>query len=272
MVHRYPGQRRTISASELNRFTEAADRAVFQRDGLDAQPTAEDQQSHWVWVRNDSGANRSRFECMSLGDPILDLNLDGSVDLLFIATASDPTKTPVILLDEIGAGEYGKGVIHGLALAKCVKGAGLTAAPNGSNSITPGGGKIRLLAPPSDSVDKLIPVLLGSASDAIGFRFLEDMPAGHGQRAFSQLIDWSGNVSTGYVYNWRFATSGGGIIDGAQAGYGGLAVSLAGRWAFAQGPCVTSCVSGGSITVGTAPDGSVGAPYTHTVGSIGRID
>lgn len=145
------------------------DRATQQRQSLRENSIADDQQSHWVWVRNDSGAARERFECMALSDPLFNLDLDGSVDLMFKAIASDPAKTPVILLEPIASGEFGKGVIHGLALAKVGSGsATATTATPGTHKLTPGSGAIKLLSAPSASVDTLLPVLLGAGGGASG--------------------------------------------------------------------------------------------------------
>jgi hypothetical protein len=99
---------------------------------------------------------------MALSDPIFDLDLDGSVELMFIALASDPVKTPVILIEPIANGEMGKGIIHGLALAKVGSGSTTaTSATPGTNKLTPGSGSIKLLGKPSATVDMLLPVLLG---------------------------------------------------------------------------------------------------------------
>ena len=159
-----------LSKIQVAQWNEAA--KLLTRQRLQENSIPDDQQSHWVWVRNDSGSARERYECMTLSDPIFNLDLDGSVDLMFKAIASDPAKTPVILLEPIASGEMGKGIINGLALAKVGSGpTTATVATPGTHKLTPGSGSIKLLGAPSASVDKLLPVLLGAGSggDAILF-------------------------------------------------------------------------------------------------------
>lgn len=158
MVHRYPGQKVRFSASELNRMNQAADRASFNRDGITALSQPEDQQAHWVWLRNDSGTDRARFECMALGDPLFDMLPDGTVDLLFSADTADADKTPVILLEPIADGAFGRGVIHGLAIAKVGPGEPTDsyAYPDGTNhGLATGRGSVKLLAVPGDEDTEL---------------------------------------------------------------------------------------------------------------------
>jgi hypothetical protein len=162
MTFRVSGkQRPKFSAYELNRLNESADR-VFTKTSLIEGRLIEDPQSLWVWIKNTSGSDRARFDCMALGDPEFGLELDGSVDLIFQGTASALDKSPVILIDDIANGEFGKGVIHGLALARVGSGSvnNRWAIP-GTHKLTPGNGSIKLLAAPSASEDKLLPVLLG---------------------------------------------------------------------------------------------------------------
>ncbi len=155
-----------LNKTQIAQWNEAA--KLLTRQSLRENTIPDDPQSHWVWIRNDTASARERFECMSLSDPIFNLDLDGSVDLMFKAIASDPTKTPVILLEPIAVDEMGKGIIHGLALAKV--GSGSTTAKYatpGTNKLTPGSGEIKLLGAPSASVDTLLPVLLGSGGGGI---------------------------------------------------------------------------------------------------------
>ncbi len=84
MPFRYPGQKAKLSAAEINRMTEAADRSALRRNGLREFSIADDQQSHWVWLRNGTGSDRLRFDCMSLGAPIFEMLEDGTVDLMFV--------------------------------------------------------------------------------------------------------------------------------------------------------------------------------------------
>lgn len=170
MVFRRPGDPRQIHAAELNRWNATADSTALRQPGIEEIQLPDEQHAWPVFVRNDSGAARERFDCMSLGAPIIDLELDGSVDLAFVGAVADEDKTPVILLADIGAGEIGRGVIHGLALAKVAAGSTTDkwATPNAAgHNLTPGSGKIKLLAPPTVGSASLVPVMLGfGGSDA----------------------------------------------------------------------------------------------------------
>ncbi len=158
-----------LNAQKIAQWNEAAKRLT--RQSLVENSIPDDPQSHWVWVRNDSGSARERYDCMALSDPIFSLDLDGSVDLMFKAIASAADKTPVILLEPIDNGAMGKGIIHGLALAKVGSGSTTaTQATPGTNKLTPGTGSIKLLGAPSASVDTLLPVLLGSAGGGSLFK------------------------------------------------------------------------------------------------------
>lgn len=166
MVWRSPGQRAKLSASELNRTNAVVQRVERSRLGLTELTASEDQQSHWVWLRNDSGSDRKRFDCMSLGDPLFEMLDDGTVDLLFKGLTAAVDKTPAILLEPIANGEMGKAVIHGLALARVGSGStsARTATPDATNHRLKPGGEILLLAAPHASEVKLLPVLLGAGS------------------------------------------------------------------------------------------------------------
>jgi len=161
MTYRIPGQRVKFGASELNRLNEAADRLLLSSK-LQEQVIPDDQQAHWVWIRNDTGADRERFECVKLGDPLFEMLADGTVDLLFAADEADGGGTTAILLEPIAEDEFGKAVIHGLALAKVAGGTGTTAEPDASGVLEPGAGTIKLLASPHATEEKLLPVLLGA--------------------------------------------------------------------------------------------------------------
>lgn len=200
-MFRFPGEKPKLSAAELNRQNEAADRSAFSRRGLTEHQLDDDQQSHWVWIRNDSGADRQRFECMALGQPLFDLLPDGTVDLIFSADTADADETPVILLEPIADGAFGKGVIHGLAIALVGPGEPTDSFgdPDPDNHwIEPGAGSIKLLGQPgpdegevfdeffNDFFDdffdtdlpdgsRLLPVLLGAAA---GGMILAKTPAG----------------------------------------------------------------------------------------------
>ncbi len=166
-MYRYPRQSITqgpnrLSANELNRSRDTVKRSERTRLGTKDLGSTSEHLTWWVWVRNDTGAARHRFETVSLSNPIMDLETDGSVDLVLSAILSDPDKTPAILIDEIASGELGRAIAYGCALA--LVDAGDTshkyAKPTTSSTLeTAASGPFLLLAPPSVSASTLAPVL-----------------------------------------------------------------------------------------------------------------
>ncbi|MCA9132941.1 MAG: hypothetical protein KDA45_07290, partial [Planctomycetales bacterium] len=206
MTYRYAGQRPRLSAAELNRQNETADRAAFDRRGLLERVIPDDQQSHWVWLRNDSGEDRLRFDCMALGEPLFDLTDDGTVDLLFSADTADADKTPVILLEPIADGDLGKGVIQGLAIARVGPGdtSSRLASPDGDNHwLSPGEGPVKLLAAPTES---------GFFDDIFDDFFDDFFGGGSGGAVYLPVLlgagGSSGGVSSWYVYTLTADMSG----------------------------------------------------------------
>lgn len=157
------GDALNIRARDWNALADIANGRVGSgRPGLNGN------QSISVLVRNDTGGDLARYRCVTLDDPIYDLESDGSVDLIFKATAADSAKTPAILSEIIADGKFGRAWIYGLAYAWV--GPGTTTIRNAnpsssSNRLAPtAGGSVRLLGAPSASVEKLLPVLLGAES------------------------------------------------------------------------------------------------------------
>ena len=176
-AHRVPGLKPRIAAEEINRWNRIAEQSREQ-SFVERQPDAlevfEGTQAWWVWIRNNTGNDRERFEVMNLGDPITDFLDDGTADLIFEGEAASSAGTPVILTEPIaGDGELGKAVIHGLAIAKVLAGTGRTASIDATFKLTPGSGSITLLQDPDAANEKLLPVLLGaggeSSSDILAF-------------------------------------------------------------------------------------------------------
>lgn len=130
----------------------------------------------WVWVKNTSGSNRNRFDCMALGDPVMAIETNAQQDVLFAVTTADPAKAAAILLEPIANGLVGRAVIYGLALATVAAATStsmLYAVPNasGHNLAAGWGGAIKLLNAPSTSAAKLVPVLLNTHDErAIHFK------------------------------------------------------------------------------------------------------
>lgn len=170
MVWRYPKQRARLSANELNRTSAAVQRVERSQLGTKDLGSVREHLTWWCSVKNNTGADRKRFETVALADPIFPSELDGSVDLLFSAIASDPDKTPAILIDDIADGEFGRAVCYGLAEA-LVDGGDITfkyAKPTTSNTLEPAkSGPFKLLKAPDASSQKLLPVLwVGAPSGA----------------------------------------------------------------------------------------------------------
>ena len=127
-----------------------------------------------VWVRNDTGRDCWRFETLALGEPVIPLETDGSVDIFFKGLETDGTKRAVILLDDIGQDEFGKGFVSDKALALVSPGDVTLrrAKPHdGQYRLIPDSeGELVLLAPPSATEITLLPVLwaaTGGGTDSI---------------------------------------------------------------------------------------------------------
>lgn len=130
----------------------------------------------WVWVKNTSGNDRGRFDCMSLGDLVFNIETNAQQDIVFEAKTADASKLPVILQEPIANNRIGRAAIAGLTLAKVATASStshLSGTPNASgHNLTPGqDGPSQLLASPSTSAATLRPVLLGLRNNNALFRF-----------------------------------------------------------------------------------------------------
>ena len=156
-----------IPATEWNALADVANGAITQQRG----PIGSIAQSITVLVRNDTGEDLDRYRCIALGDPLFDLAPDGSADLIFEGKKADPDKPAAICVEPIAHDatnkRFGRVWIHGLAYAWVGPASAvsdLSAVPSPtSNRLKPGYGLVRLLAQPSTSDEKLLPVLLASA-------------------------------------------------------------------------------------------------------------
>lgn len=129
-----------------------------------------------VRVKNVSGSDRDRFDCMSLGDTVIELETNAQQDLWFEADTADPDETPVILQEPIADGLVGVGRIFGVTLAKIATASATSlrsATPNASNHNLDAGvsGPIGILSSPSASAASLRPVLLGATPGPLLYRF-----------------------------------------------------------------------------------------------------
>lgn len=278
MSNRIRGQRNAQpTASEINRWNEAS----RKNGSLQEQKNQKQQQSLWVWVKNNTGSAVARGDTLSLGEPLAVDGLDvGNVDLIFAATDADADSDPVILLEGIDSGDLGKGVIHGMALAKVEGGSGSRATPNTSNKLEPGdSGPIKILATPDASTEKLLPVLIeGSGSAEYRFAALLEDTSSTGE-VLAREYDKTGTPVSPenlfHVYNWN------GVINRAKAGFFAL-YSLSGSdWIYTEGlSCITDCSHSGTLSVASEmnfteeeviTDQSVTATGMNSVSMIGAL-
>lgn len=98
--------------------------------------------------------------------------------------------------------------------------------------------------------------------------------SGAGIRYFILLEDFSGNGPAKAKWVSRVSDTSRGtfdvfcrnnILDGAMAGYTGPYGEIDSEWCFIGAECITECESSGSLAVGSPPEGTVGAAYTHSV-------
>lgn len=103
------------------------------------------------------------------------------------------------------------------------------------------------------------------------FELLEDMPGGHGGKAWASFQDWDRDeISQGFVYNWGDTADG--IIGYVPSGFFGTCVNIAGRDAFNQAECNQRCLTGTYIPTQTPTDATIGSTsYSYTVSTTGSI-
>lgn len=166
------GQSLDISADDWNSIADTVNGSPFGAHGRDVPAGAFSNSalgSLWLWIKNTSGSDRSRWDCMSLSTPLFTIGNDGHEDLIMTAVTATSNDVPVILLEPIADGLFGRAVIDGFCLAHLATApsSGLTyAVPNGTghNLLPSNYGAIRLLATGSTSDPTLRPVLLGSGA------------------------------------------------------------------------------------------------------------
>ena len=197
-----------------------------------------------VLVRNDTGSDRSMFDCISLGDPLYELATDGSVDLIFAGETADEDKPAAILVEPIAHDatepKFGRALLFGLAYALVGPAAATTilrAKPDAANHrlVPDPTGSTILLGAPSTTTTKLLPVLLGAGSSAGGtylYTLTADMSGGSGT-ATIRTIDDATLIGTG-----KTVVSTLGFFDGLVTGQRGTCV-LSGSNYYATGPYVT---------------------------------
>ncbi|QDV26943.1 hypothetical protein [Aureliella helgolandensis] len=236
---RKPGDR-SIPATDWNNIADAINGGVGHRPPPRAGfyvPT--------VLVQNDTGADLQAFQCISLDDPLFALETNGSVDLIFSGKAADPDKPAAIVTEPIAHDasnkRCGRAWIYGLAYAlvgPAASASDLTAAPEAANKrLAPGAGSVQLLAAPSTTVEKLLPVLLGAASGGGDSHYLftltSAMSSGYGTATIRSISD-SEEIETGASVVDTL-----GLFDGLASGKRGICIK-SGEAYYAIGPYVTA--------------------------------
>ena len=102
--------------------------------------------------------------------------------------------------------------------------------------------------------------VFGAAGGELRFyKLIEDMQ-GNGP-AKADWVSRTNNTSRGINDVYGFDN----ILAGAQAGYKGVFAKIDGEWVPPVLPCVETCESTGSLSLGTPPTGAVDAAYTHSI-------
>jgi len=177
-VYRFQGQPARFRAAEVNRWNAFANQqARGELRDLDL-PTAEsyNPSSRVAVIRNDTGQDLARFDCVGLDGMVWDLD-QATTEVVFVAADADDDKPPAILIDPLADGQLGRAVIDGVALATVAAGSGDYATP--ALALTPASsGAIRLLGTPDASDEKLLPVVLNAGSTGGGAAKIVQTPGG----------------------------------------------------------------------------------------------
>jgi len=118
-----PGDPLIIPAAAFNAFIDAAQRFQEQQHNTEQDPYWEQRHTGIVLVRNDSGADRQRFDILGIGGPVIRRvdNPDSFKNQIAIKGVT-PTATHagrfVVLLEPVKAGSFARGCVHGVCLAR----------------------------------------------------------------------------------------------------------------------------------------------------------
>lgn len=166
MKHRIRrGQRQRIKAAEVNRWNK-----LVQQHQVGAlipplpTPKNYDPSSRVIAVKNTSGADRQMGEVAKLGALLWDLEVDGTSGVCWEIATIVADSTPVVLIEPIADGAFGRAIVDGLALALVSGGTGdFAEADVANNSLKPAtAGTIKLLHSPHATDPRLLPVILGA--------------------------------------------------------------------------------------------------------------
>jgi len=178
MNFRLRGDKRKLSAAEINRWNKLADQQA--RGELRRLPPvtlrAYDPNARVVRAKNESGSDRVAYDCMAIDGLLWDLEADGSADVVFSLITADPDKAPAILLEPIADDGVGLVVIDGPAIAKidqATDAAFRWADPQASTHSleAAASGSIKLLQAPSTTGSKIMPVILNAGAGGEPTRF-----------------------------------------------------------------------------------------------------
>jgi hypothetical protein len=183
-----PGEPLRLEASTWNAFVDAAAAHQAARHALRvAGPDGAGSQA-LVWVRNDSGADRARFELLGLGDPLFAPDtapdeFQSRVCLKGVAlVAADHRQSFCVLQEPVASGEMGLGLVWGVTpcqvdvrLATDAF-AGVTTAEYGK--LSGGDGGAQILWKESGTGTKWAVVLVGSAWNERRFELTSPLSAG----------------------------------------------------------------------------------------------
>lgn len=262
----------SISARDWNKLADIAN-GGFGATAGDGAPNLGGFGAIWVWVKNTSGSDRSRFDCMSLGDLVFDLETNAQQDVIFQAVTADPAKPPAILLEPIANNHIGRAVLTGLVYAKVATATStslLYAEPNasGHNLKAVSDGAIRLLAAPSTSAATLRPVLIGASSsgaNAFVYELTEVLTLGSPSTAKADIYskdnestliasdqDWVGNLT---------------MFDDQEVGDRGICVKVGGKYYAVNAPgCGDGLSSSAGVYVGPTPPADTSLIWIDTSG------
>lgn len=156
------------SAFEWNAMLTAGQLALAGKYGVSAQiqACATSPQACVVRIKNTSGSDRNRYECLSLGEPRWELSAAHTLLSIIIAGTAGPNN-PAVLLQPLKVDQIGLATILGPTLLRMNAFAGAAkqyAAPNANGKF--------------DSADSGPIQLLGAVSGEFGFGILVGRKAG----------------------------------------------------------------------------------------------
>jgi len=236
-----PGQRFRPQASLWNSFIDS----LASRGGGQAASQYGDLAPGVVWIRNDSGANRSRFEILGLGAPIWSPtdNLTAFKNSLEFQgespTFADYFGKFVVLLESIPSGRIGRGLVQGVCNVQVdVQDADHEYADlNGTATDTLRSftaGSARILWKESGTGDKWARVLLGNQAVKLWRFTMNEAFSGSPTSADCDLLNIDGS-DTGQdvdVYDRLDIAK-----DDLENGDPGWCVQMGSTFHFIQAPC-----------------------------------